>query len=147
MQDAETADPKQALLTLMQATNLRAVVSVKDIREDLLREAMAHPRALIGSHAPAFSSSTFSFRRTFEEFLRQAGEHHLPVAEAVSRITRDPAMFLGLDRRGEIKEGNIADLCLFKDAEVRTVAVRGVVAFANGQMTNDRNGEVLAYKR
>jgi N-acyl-D-aspartate/D-glutamate deacylase len=39
-------------------------------------------------------------------------EHALDLETAVQRITSEPARFFGIPRRGELREGNLADICV-----------------------------------
>jgi len=67
-----------------------------------------HPRGH-GTHA-----------RIIEEFVMKRGVLTLP--EAIRKMTSYPAHILGLKDRGEIKEGYIADLVLFRPADVHEKA-------------------------
>ena len=62
---------------------------------------------------------------------------------AVNKITRDPAREFGLALRGEIKEGNFADLACFKSGEFKFTVVNGKVAVKDGEFQNLFSGKAL----
>jgi N-acyl-D-amino-acid deacylase len=83
----------------------------------------------------------------------------LSAAQAVQRLTQMPARRLGLADRGELKEGNRADIAVF-DAErfqatattfepnqlargMRHVVVNGVPTLCDGSLTGSRGGQVI----
>ena len=67
----------------------------------------------------------------------------MPLADAIRRITIEPAKKFGLVGRGEIKEGNYADLACFKNGEVKCTVVNGVVAIKDGKFQNKFVGKAL----
>jgi N-acyl-D-amino-acid deacylase len=142
---------KKALLKLMAATKLRAVVHYKNLNLALVKEAMQSPHALIASHSPSFGNRKSFLKSerstsTFTEFLRLAEkEKWISLEDAVQRITLIPARKLGLKGRGEVKEGNIADLTVFGGGEVKGVIVGGAVAARNGEITGAKNGKILKH--
>lgn len=137
------SDFRESLMELMRATRLQAVVSVEDISLPVLKQALAHRKALIGSHLPSFSSGTFHFRRAFTEFLKMAGENPYAAEEAVRRLSATPAKFLNLPHRGELTEGSVADLVVFKEGNIQNVVVAGSVAVENGEPVKVSAGKIM----
>jgi len=97
---------------------------------------------------------------TFPRFFQTVRENRLmPVEDAVYKMTGLPAGILGLQDRGVLKEGNIADITVFDPAvfaspatfrvpAVRPVGLHHVIvggkpALENGVLTGERNGIVL----
>jgi N-acyl-D-aspartate/D-glutamate deacylase len=151
MQTFSLPTSKKALLRLMAATKMRAVVHYKNLNIALVKEALKSPHALVASHAPSFGEKKNFLKSdrstsTFPQFLRLVEkEKLLSLDEAVKRITSVPARKLGLKGRGEIKEGNIADLAVWKNGEVKCTIVGGKLAFKNGEITGTKNGKVLKH--
>lgn len=112
---------KEAFAKLMVSTKLRAVVFYKNINLVLLKRALRHPRSLIASNATSFSDAAKEkiitperATSTFTKFLSLAEKENLmPLEEAIRKITLEPAKKFGLRNRGEIREGNFADLVGF----------------------------------
>lgn len=108
-------------------------------------EAISHPRSY--GAIPHF----------FHKYVREA--KLLTWEEAIKKLTSIPAGFLGLEKRGKIVAGHIADLVIFNPATVRDratyqnpavfpegidhVAVSGELVLQQGQPTNARPGRVL----
>lgn len=124
--------PQKALLKLMMMTNLEATVFYRDIDKKLLHKMLRDDRALIvsNSHAPLIDEACKHERHTnsFPKFLKTMMEEaHMPIEEAVRKITSVPASFLGLSDRGVVKAGLRADLVLIDkdDKSVKRVFVGG----------------------
>lgn len=140
---------QSALLELMRATRLQAVVSWRNVNEKSLEAALDHPRMLIGSHSASLTtpSSDDSFRArrsraTFIEFLTRA-EAKNDLERAVAKITAIPARKFSLKGRGEVREGNIADLAVWGGGQVKHVVVNGKIAVRGGELTGVLAGRPL----
>lgn len=145
-------DPREAMLRLMAETRLRGVMLAKVIDEDLARQALASPRGFIASNAPSFGVmkgrkqlKTELTTSTFPAFLSLAEHGLLPLRDAVLKITREPAREFGMALRGEIKEGNFADLVCFKNGEFKFTIVNGRVAVKNGEFQDVFAGRALRH--
>ncbi len=98
-----------------------------------------------------------TFAKIIETYVNQRGILSLP--EAVRKMTSFAADVLGIEDRGVLAEGKIADIIVFDPARVRATAtypaplqladgfdiviVNGRVARENGQLSGERNGRVL----
>lgn len=96
-----------------------------------------------------------------EEFLRRFVRemHALSLPEAIRRLTSLPAQQIGLDRRGLLRPGHYADVCIFRFEEladdatlsspavyprgVDAVMVNGVWAYREGRRNPIHSGHVL----
>ncbi|HEX4104157.1 MAG TPA: amidohydrolase family protein [Candidatus Paceibacterota bacterium] len=144
-------DGHDALIKLMRATELRGTVLYKVLNMDLIRKALKSPHALVASNAPSFADAAggkqIKSKRatsTFTKFLSMAEQEHLmPLADAVRKITYEPAKKFGFTNRGIIKEGNIADLACFKNGEIKFTVVGGKVAMKDGAFREKFPGKVL----
>lgn len=145
-------DAREVMLRLMAATRLRGIILAKVIDEDLARQALTDQRSFIASNAPSFGEmkgrkqlKTERTTSTFSAFLSLAEHGLLPIEDAIRKITRDPAREFDLALRGEVKEGNFADLVCFKNGEFKFTIVNGRVAVKNGEFQNLYSGKALRH--
>lgn len=144
-------DGREALLRFMTAVGLRGTILYRNLDTDLILKAMVSKRSFIASNAPSFgeisSGKQVKSERTvatFTKFLSLVeNEKFLPLDEAIRKITTEPAQKFGLPGRGEIKEGNIADITCFKNGEIRFTVVSGKVVVKNGEFQDKFPGKVL----
>jgi N-acyl-D-amino-acid deacylase len=147
-------DGRDALLKLMTMINMKGSVLYKNINSALTLKAIASSRSFIASNAPSFgrdakrkqlkSELTTS---TFTKFLSLVeNEHIMPLADAIAKITREPAKMFDLKGRGVIKEGNFADLVCFRGDAVRFTVVNGAVVENDGEFQNKFPGKALRHK-
>ncbi|MBI2888871.1 MAG: hypothetical protein HYY10_03025 [Candidatus Liptonbacteria bacterium] len=152
---------QEALLTLMRTTELRAVVFCRNIATELIAKALAHPRALIATNAASINERAQATLlkperavRTFTKFLEMVQTQQLmPLEQAIAKLTRIPAALFGITGRGEVKEGNYADLVGFTfhegtsaTAEIRFVTVNGSVAIRSDMTKDVRKGKILRHR-
>lgn len=148
----------------------RGVVRIVNfaMSEDDVRTVMSVPWVMIGSDGRAYNVKTAEGQphpRSYGTFVRVLGryvrEHKLlRLEEAVRKMTSLPAMRMGLQDRGILREGMRADLVLF-DANtvvdnatfsdphrypsgIVEVLVNGVTVVENGVHTGERPGLVLS---
>ncbi len=163
-------DTNKALLQLMVTTKLRAVIFYKNINAKLIKAALSHPRSLIASNAASSSDKSIDkavkserSTSTFTKFLSLAeNENLMPLGEAVRKITAAPAKKFGIQGRGELKEGNFADLVLFsvrggslpvrqagafggKNIEIKFTIVNGKIAVREGIFESVGSGKALRH--
>jgi N-acyl-D-amino-acid deacylase len=147
-------DPRDALLKLMAAMGMKGAVLYQNLNYSLARKAMASKRSFIASNAPSFDENDkykqIKSERTTSTFTRflslVENDKLMPFDEAIKKITAEPARMFDLAERGEIKEGNFADLVCFKGGEVRFTIVNGVVAYSDGIFQKKFPGKALRHK-
>lgn len=145
------ADPREALLKLMLTTKLKASILYKNINADLIRRGLLHRRSLIASNAASFGDKRKMEKperasQTFTKFLSLIeNEKIMPLEEGIRKITAEPARKFRLRGRGEIKEGNFADLVCFRGSEIRFTIVNGIVEYKEGAMTGTLAGRPLKH--
>ena len=132
----------------MGLTRMRARVSIHDINQDVAEKTIFHDRALVATNSASLPKGDWTYvperaTKTFTKFLRLASERGMPVEIAVKKITKSPAEFLGMHGRGVVKEGNAADLALFKDDKISHVVVGGSMAVRDGVVTGARAGTII----
>lgn len=135
------------------------------MHEDDVRRIMAHPRTMISSDggivAPGegvpHPRNYGTFARVLSLYVREAGL--LSFEEAVRKMSAFPAERLGLEGRGVVEEGAVADLAVLDPASVeehaefgdphhystgvRHVLVSGIFVLQDGEVTGARPGKAL----
>ncbi|MDO8466735.1 MAG: amidohydrolase family protein [bacterium] len=142
----------EALMKLMSLTGLRALVFYRNINLDLALQNLEREQALIASNGASLPDDTRSlkherFTNTFPRFIEVVTQRKmLSLAQAISKITSEPAQKFGLKNRGLIAEGAVADLVLFSTrhgVKVEHVIVNGQLAVKDRQYQNILSGEIL----
>jgi len=151
---------QEALLMLMRVTELRAIIFCRNIATELISKALAHPRSLIATNAASIREGAQAVllkpervTRTFTKFLEMVQAQQLMTLEqAIAKLTKIPAALFGIAGRGEVKEGNYADLVGFTfregasaSTEIRFVTVNGAVAVRSGAVKGVRKGKILRH--
>jgi imidazolonepropionase-like amidohydrolase len=80
---------------------------------------------------------------TFSRFLALAAERGISQETAISKVTSVPAKILGLQKRGVIAEGALADIAIFKDGKIQHVLISGIFAVRDGEVTHQKPGIIL----
>jgi len=127
-------------------------------------KAMQHPLVMIASDGilndgQGHPRAAGTFPRVLGEYVREKGK--LNLKNAIDKITRMPAERTGLTKKGRIKEGYDADLCIFdynkiidkatfnnptqKPEGIREVIVAGTSVVENGELVDKYPGSVLRY--
>ena len=147
------ADGREAVIRLMAAVKMKCAILYKNLNPKLAERAMKSKRSFIASNAPSFSSEAHERRlkserttSTFTKFLSMVKDQQLlPLNEANTKLTAAPAKKFGHVGRGEIKEGNFADLACFKGSEIKFTVVNGVVAYKDGAFQQTFPGKILRH--
>jgi N-acyl-D-aspartate/D-glutamate deacylase len=115
-------DPLDFMLDLALEERLETVFSALLLNsdEEAVGRMLRHPHSLVslsdaGAHLTFFNDAGFGLH-LLGHWVRRRGV--LTLAEAVRRLTRDPATVFGIRSRGELKPGYYADLLLFDPARV-----------------------------
>jgi N-acyl-D-amino-acid deacylase len=135
----------EAALAILEEEPGLGVISYNMVEEDL-RHFMQQPWVVTGSDASSGHPRKFgSFARKIGHYALEENWISLPVA--IHQSSGNTARILGIKDRGFIKEGFVADLCLFDPNEFREVstfaspyeeAVGMVYVFVNGQLVIDQ---------
>lgn len=165
---ARGADPWAVFFDLVRAGDVS--VNPRSMNEAQKVEAMrapfvafdtdappTNPGSAEGTHPRAFGA----FARVLAKYVREEGV--LSLEEAVRRLASLPAEILGLEDRGRIEVGAVADLVIFDPDEVRDratfteplrysegfdfVLVGGEPAIDEGRATGAKVGEVIRRAR
>jgi N-acyl-D-amino-acid deacylase len=148
---------REAAERLQPAGAIYFMMDEKDVQA-----AMAHPGAMIGSDGIPFD--THPHPRLWGTFPRVLGHYSrelklFPLEDAVRRMTSYSAQRFKLAKRGEIKPGYYADICVFDPATVidtatfekpispakgiDTVWCNGAIVWRDGKPGGGRSGRVL----
>jgi N-acyl-D-amino-acid deacylase len=127
-----------------------------------VQAAMSHPGAMIGSDGIPFDAHPHP--RLWGTFPRVLGHYSrdlklFPLEDAVRRMTSYSAQRFHLAKRGEVRPGYYADICVFDPATVidtatfekpiapskgiDTVICNGAIAWRHGKEGGGRSGRVL----
>lgn len=149
--------PVEAVTRLQPAGALYFMMDEEDVTR-----IMRSPMAMIGSDGLPEDTHPHprlwgTFPRVLGRYVRERGV--LTLEEAVHRMTALPAAQFKLERRGEIRCGNYADLCIFDPqvicdtatyeeptrpaVGIRYVLVNGRMALSAGELTGTRAGQIL----
>ncbi len=155
-------DPVDVLCDLLLAEDLRVNQVTPGPWSETLRDFIRHPVGMIGTDSTFVgakpSPRTYgSFPRVLGQFVRE--EALISLEEAVRTMTSAPAARLGLEDRGVIRDGAVADLVVFDPNRVRSnatydeprqfpdgldwVIVGGEIVVEDGRHTEARPGRVL----
>jgi N-acyl-D-amino-acid deacylase len=161
-------EPVDAFLHLIDTDDLKTGGIFFSMSEENLWRVLAEPYVSLGSdgsmrapwgplshdhpHPRAYGSHT--------RFLRAALDGHtVPLAEAIYKMTALPAKQFNLKKRGQLKEGYLADILVFDPAAIREnttyanphqlsagmrhVIVNGVHSLEAGKHTDRHGGQFL----
>ena len=133
------------------------------ISEQDMRRILAHPATMIGSdglpHDPRPHPRLWgTFPRVLGRYSREEKLFDLP--EAIRKMTGLPAQTFGMRERGQVREGNFADLVLFDANQIIDTAtyadpirraegivsvwVNGVLTYTADGLTGQRAGRFLS---
>ncbi len=162
-------DPLDVAFELLLSDGSRARMILFQLDERDVRQALAHPRVMIGSDGSALAPygelgegkphprSYGTFARVLGHYTRE--QRVLTLAQAVHKMTGLPARRLGLADRGVIRVGARADLVVFDARRVSDLAtyeaphrypegiehvvVNGRLVIRDGEHTGSLPGRVL----
>jgi N-acyl-D-aspartate/D-glutamate deacylase len=139
-------DPLDVFLDLALAEDLRTVFTAMLLNsdEDAVGRMLVHPHALVslsdaGAHLTFFNDAGFGLH-LMGHWARERGT--MGMADAVRRLTAQPASVFGMTDRGRIAPGLAADLLLFDPASVGRGPKRRVFDLPGGapRLTTDALG-------
>ena len=150
--------------------NLNINVTLGSVLEENVRQFLRQPWNMISSDGEWSKSnsdivshprSTGSFPRVLGRYVRNEGL--LDLSEAIYKMSAFPADFLGLGKRGYIREGYIADIAIFDPNTIidksdwvhperlsvgmKYVLVNGELALDNSVMTDQMSGQFVKHLR
>jgi dihydroorotase/N-acyl-D-amino-acid deacylase len=157
--EAERRPPQEVFFDLLLRTKGTAIGIWHQMCEEDVRQVMRHPAQMVGSdglHMPGKPHPRLwgTFPRVLGRYCRELGL--LTLEEAVQKMTGKTAAAFGLTRRGLVKVGWQADLCVFDPQRIRDratfeeptlppagivhVICNGVATMLNGARTQGRPG-------
>ena len=171
--DSRGTDVFQSFLDILLESGANIGIVSFGMSEEDVKTVMRHPMVMVGSDGESLAdygplSRGKPHPRNYGTFPRVLGkysreENVIPLEEAVRKMTSLPAEKFGLNSRGVIKEGNIADLVIFNAETVRDkstfknphqypigidyVLVNGEVVIDQGNHTEKLVGKALRRKR
>jgi N-acyl-D-amino-acid deacylase len=162
-------DPYDVAISLVAHNCGKGSYVTLEMSEGDIKAILGHPGTVVGSDGQAGvtaggSLSRLPHPRSFGTFPRVLGRYAVSqglfsLEEGVRRMTGATADFMGLDRRGYLRDGYWADLVLLDPAEIcdnatysnpyahaagiRRVYVNGALTWNEGVASGARNGRVL----
>ncbi len=131
--EAQNLAPAEALLKLMELTQLKAELWYKNIDFQTLSQLSISENAIIASGGAV-------------KFLNLVQEKNLmPLEKAVVKATSLPARKFNIRERGLIAEGHFADIVIMRDGQPSEVLVNGSVVLENGEINRLLAGKVLKH--
>ena len=161
--------PEETAMDLIVQDSSRVDVSYFSMSEDNVKKQIALPWVSFGSDEGSYSTEgvfvkTNCHPRAYGNFARVIGKYSrdekvIPLKEAIRKLTKLPASNLKLEKRGELKVGNYADIVIFDAAKVKDnsvfekphqysegmlqVFVNGVQVLRNGEHTGATPGRFV----
>ena len=117
-------DPIDALFDLLLEEKCSVLMIIHLMCEDSVKKIIRNKTGFIGTDGICGKKPHprlwGSFPRVLSKYVRE--EKVLSLEDAIYKFSRGPAEKLGLSRRGEIKEGNFADIVVFDSGRIRDMA-------------------------
>lgn len=160
---------EETIIDVLVASNGRVVTSMDVLSEENIEKGIKHPLSMIASNGSGYNiehsdSGEVVHPRSFGAFPRVLSKYVmekkiLSWEEAIRKMTSFPASKFGLEKRGELKKGNFADILVINRDEIRDLAtkespyqysqgidfvfVNGKMIISEGNYNGTRNGEIL----
>lgn len=157
---------EQAVLHLIENGGSEVLVFEKNLDTDQVNQIVFHPLSFIGTDGAGFSFSEkgkLVHPRCFgsaPKFLNEViCQKTITTEAAINKLTLGPAKKIGLNKRGQIKTGNFADLVVFDPEKIKAastyenpyqpsqgmdyVFVNGKPVVSGGEITKELPGYVL----
>ena len=117
---ARNVEPEHVVIDLLLETGMSALVMLHYADESIVKAIARHPAMLVGSDAVFAANPHPRLWGTAPRFLGRYAirEGIVTVREAVARLSYRSARRVGLNDRGEIAEGQRADLVAFDPDQV-----------------------------
>ncbi len=164
----QNKSPEEVVIDVLLASEGRAIVSIESLSEKNVMKAIQHPFSIISSNGSGYSKEHAetgdlvhprnfgTFPRIFAEYVRR--HRALSWEEAIHKMTGKPAKKFGLENRGILAPGNVADIAVFFPGKIADQAtlenpyqyavgmewllVNGVPVIENGAYNEKRPGRV-----
>jgi N-acyl-D-amino-acid deacylase len=113
--DANDKDEVDFLCDLLGMEHLAVTAIFNYGNEKVLEKVLSHPLSCVGSDGILLGQPHPRLFDSFPRFIREFAlkKNILSLPEAIRKVTGFPASILGLDRRGQLREGWFADVVLF----------------------------------
>jgi len=161
--------PEETAMDLIVQDSSRVDVSYFSMSEDNIKKEIALPWVSFGSDAGSFTNEgvftkTNAHPRAYGNFARVIGKYSrdekvISLQDAIRKLSKLPATNLRIQKRGELKVGNYADVVIFDPAKVKDnatfekphqysegvidVFVNGVAVLLNGEHTGAKPGRFV----
>lgn len=163
---------EDAILDVLIASEGHVVTMMEVLSEKNVDKGVINPFSIISSNGSGYDvkhsasgemvhpRNFGSFPRVLANYVRERGV--VGWEEAVRKMSGLPAEKFNLEKRGKLKKGNFADVVVFDPKQIKDLAtvenpyqysqgveyvvVNGQITLDNGNITNQRGGQVLRRK-
>lgn len=126
---------EDAIVDILIAADGQVIISMDVLSEQNIQKAIAHPAAIISTNGSGYrddhgKTGELVHPRSFGTFPRVLSKYVLgnkglmSWEEAIAKMTAMPAKKFGIKKRGELKEGNFADIVIINSDEINDLATR-----------------------
>lgn len=160
-------DPYDVLFDIIVENKADAIAAYDCMSEEDICQIMKKDYCMVGSDGIAVKPEekthprlTGTFPRVLEKYVRR--EKVIPLELAIKKMTFLPAMVMGLEKKGTLKKGFDADICIFdpdticekgtlmnfnvRPEGIEYVLVNGKIAYDNGVYTSATSGNMILRK-
>jgi len=160
---------EETIVEILVASEGAVVVSTNSLSKKNVGKAILHPASIIATNGSGYNlehaeSGEKVHPRSFGTFPKVLADYvmekkALSWEEAVKKMTSMPARKFGIKKRGEIKEGFLADLVVINMDEIKDLAteenpyqynrgiesvlINGRFALKEGKLSSEMNGKIL----
>jgi N-acyl-D-amino-acid deacylase len=160
---------EEAIMEILIASEGMVIVATESLSEKNIEKAILHPASIIATNGAGYNlehaksgekvhpRNFGTFPRVFSKYVME--KKALSWEEAVAKITSKPAKKFGIKKRGEIKEGFLADLVAINMDKIKDLAtvenpyqynqgiemvlINGKIALQAGKINSAGNGKIL----
>lgn len=166
---SQNKSAEETIVEILIASEGAVIVSTNTLSEENVEKAILHPVSIIATNGAGYNleharsgekvhpRSFGTFPRVLSKYVME--EKALSWEDAVKKMTSKPARKFGIKKRGEIKEGFLADLVVINMDEIKDLAtvenpyqynrgielvlINGKVALREGKISPVGNGKIL----
>jgi N-acyl-D-amino-acid deacylase len=170
---SQNKSAEETIVEILIASEGSVIVSMNVLSEKNVEKAILHPASIIATNGSGYNlehaqSGERVHPRSFGTFPKVLAKYVmekkvLSWEEAVKKMTSRPARKFGIKKRGEIREGFLADLVVVNMDEIKDLAtaenpyqynrgieavlINGKVALQEGKISSEMNGRILIRQR
>jgi N-acyl-D-amino-acid deacylase len=170
---SQNKSAEETIVEILIASEGAVIVSTNTLSEKNVEKAILHPASIIATNGSGYNlghaesgervhpRSFGTFPKVLKEYVME--KKVLSWEDAVRKMTSLPAKKFGIEKRGEIKEGFLADLVVINMDKIKDLAtvenpyqynrgieqvlINGKIALDKGKLSSVGNGKILIRQR